>query len=863
MRKAQKDRILSLASEYYEALNQIEEYYKQQNFEMCEELLAVCQEGAIAIGKQLEKEQEKEEERGVSRIVPLLEDFCEALFCFSNLLESANAAEVDQKLQRLRTRWQEVQRWIEEDIKVVLEIVFLPYKATMWDSLESIYLAASEDPDCHAVVIPIPYYNRKSDSSLGDKHYEIAEFPPEIPCISYENYDFVQEFPDVIYIHNPYDGGNLVSSVDPYFYSKNLKQLCRRLVYVPYFSSSGGPNSFDYLLSAYFHVDHIVVQSSCFLPFFTAVDGEKKCLVTGSPKFDKIAQLKKSQVPVPSDWIEKISFKKSVILNTSVDDVLQGAVNFLHKLDYIFATFRDRADFCLIWRPHPLLGQTFQSMRTDFYLEFEKRKEQYRKEGWGIYDETPIPEYTLAIADRYIGGGVSSLSTMFGAQGKPVFILNFQIDSLPNQADYLGSLLSGRYDELEEKYIVTEGNQLFEKRGDDTYHFICRLSEESMKGYGRAVECGKKIYVIPLHNLEIAVIEENHEMRKIPLRPHHVIYRFFLDSIRIGEYIFLIPIEYPYLVRFDLRNEEIRYLEMERGFFGDYTVHDNIKNVAHCIYENYLIVASPVKSYFMAIDYETMEVESVLPGGVEHGGFSCIATDFDQARIWFLPSSGHFFGCWDPMRGDVKTFDYCVKEESVHSEKENFKVEDLSFFSLVVSPKGVLLASKDGQHFLLFDCETKKFHRWNPPFSLPSHPQSCYYSCPITGVLFRHISDEAGSRQLPGTIRYFSMPDRKLYALSEDLEGYKEIPIQFLSKELKEHCYGFARHAPWRRYGCYEDAFHTLPAFLDGTLPGSPFDSVKAIQDYQEIIENADGTCGQKTHEAVKNILMNQSKGGR
>ena len=82
MRKAQKDRILSLASEFYEALNQIEEYYKRQNFESCEELLAVCQEGAIAIGKQLEKAQEKEEERGVSRIVPLLEDFCEALFCF-------------------------------------------------------------------------------------------------------------------------------------------------------------------------------------------------------------------------------------------------------------------------------------------------------------------------------------------------------------------------------------------------------------------------------------------------------------------------------------------------------------------------------------------------------------------------------------------------------------------------------------------------------------------------------------------------------------------------------------------------------------------------------------------------------------
>jgi len=96
-----------------------------------------------------------------------------------------------------------------------------------------------------------------------------------------------------------------------------------------------------------------------------------------------------------------------------------------------------------------------------------------------------------------------------------------------------------------------------------------------------------------------------------------------------------------------------------------------------------------------------------------------------------------------------------------------------------------------------------------------------------------------------------------LTGCAQKLDGQKGANDDFYD------CYGFARHAPWRRYGCYEDAFHTLPAFLDGTLPGSPFDSVKSIQDYQEIIENADGTCGQKTHEAVKNILMNQSKGGR
>ena len=37
--------------------------------------------------------------------------------------------------------------------------VFLPYKASMWTSLESIWKAANRDPNCDNYVVPIPYYN--------------------------------------------------------------------------------------------------------------------------------------------------------------------------------------------------------------------------------------------------------------------------------------------------------------------------------------------------------------------------------------------------------------------------------------------------------------------------------------------------------------------------------------------------------------------------------------------------------------------------------------------------------------------------------------------------------------------------------
>ncbi len=54
-------------------------------------------------------------------------------------------------------------------IKIRKEIVFLPYKASMWDSLESVYLAAKEDEECDAYVIPVSYYNKLPGGRLWKK----------------------------------------------------------------------------------------------------------------------------------------------------------------------------------------------------------------------------------------------------------------------------------------------------------------------------------------------------------------------------------------------------------------------------------------------------------------------------------------------------------------------------------------------------------------------------------------------------------------------------------------------------------------------------------------------------------------------
>lgn len=107
-----------------------------------------------------------------------------------------------------------------KDMPERVEAVFLPYKASMWDSLESVWVAADEDESCDAYVIPIPYYDKNPDGSFKEMHYEAEEYPGYVPVTHYDEYDFQKHHPDMIFIHNPYDEYNHVTSVHPFLFTK-------------------------------------------------------------------------------------------------------------------------------------------------------------------------------------------------------------------------------------------------------------------------------------------------------------------------------------------------------------------------------------------------------------------------------------------------------------------------------------------------------------------------------------------------------------------------------------------------------------------------------------------------------------------
>ena len=446
MRKAQKKQAEDFVKLLSEAHGEIKAAIEKKNSSVARGLLADCQDGAIALGNLIEAA----EGEGFATI-SLLESYCEIVYHVHEELERGQAVSVSKIYKALRQSLYRIESSVKNDIKVRQEVVFLPYKASMWDSLESIWKAADEDEDCDAYVIPIPYYDKNPDGSFREMHYEGGEYPDYVPVVWYEDYDFEARRPDAIYIHNPYDDCNIVTSIHPFFYSKNLKKFTDKLVYVPYFilgeidpENKNALKDLEKfcLVPGVAYADKVIVQSENMrqayinvLTEFMAGQGrsrgywENKIDGSGSPKLEKILCTSKENLEIPKEWMKIIrkpdgSWKKIVFYNTTVTALLQYNEQYLMKMRDVFRTFyKSRDEVALLWRPHPLFMSTIESMRPELEETYREIVEKYRKDGWGIYDDTSDIERAVVINDAYYGDA-SSVVQMCQAKGKPIMIQN-------------------------------------------------------------------------------------------------------------------------------------------------------------------------------------------------------------------------------------------------------------------------------------------------------------------------------------------------------------------------------------------------------------------------------------------------------
>ncbi len=656
MRIAQKKQ----AEEFVELLGQAHEEIRnaieKKNISAAMSLLADCQDGAIALGDLIEN---AEGERAAT--IPLLESYCELVYGIHQSLgaemEGAAPVRADKTYKTLRQGHIRIVNSLTHDIKVRREVVFLPYKASMWDSLESVWKAADEDPECDAYVIPIPYYDKNPDGSFREQHYEGGQYPEYVPVVWYEDYDFEKRRPDMIFIHNPYDDCNIVTSVPPFFYSKNLKNFTDKLVYIPYFILGEiDPQNRQELESiekfclvpGVAYADEVIVQSEDMrqayinvLTEFMSGQGrsraywEKKILGLGSPKVDKVLSTRKEDLEIPEEWMEVIrrpdgSWKKIIFYNTTVTALLQYNEQYLEKMRDVFRVFyENRDEVALLWRPHPLFGATIESMRPELGETYRGIVESYRRDGWGIYDDTADMDRAVCLSDGYYGD-MSSVLQLYRNLNKGTLIQDPQILSVLNSQQYFPDIACTIY--WKENLYFSSGNyNAFYKIDMRTgiLKYVGKFERENLLSkhlFGMSKLFQDRILLSSV-NAEYIHIYDMAKQEDIVLNPNDKKRRgrMYADIIALNSKVYLIPATADDIIEVDFEKNsitkrlKIREILQEKGFSYRY-----LSASGGYIYKNKAYIAAEEKPYIIEIDFEKDNINALKLEGTDAGSMALI-----------------------------------------------------------------------------------------------------------------------------------------------------------------------------------------------------------------------------------------------
>lgn len=336
-------------------------------------------------------------------------------------------------------------------------VLFLPYKYSMWDSFESIFEAAKEDENCEAYVMPIPYYDKDQEGNLTEMHDESESYPDDVGIISWQDNQVDEIDPDVIFIHNPYDGNNRVTSIHPKYYTNKLVCKDRVVIYVPYYVSYTDDEGILISIGgAEFYADYVITQSEWYKKRFeqlvddykkkddeindliVSYDNGNKFLVLGNPKYDKIRSLNEYEYPLKDDWEEKLfdesdNKRFTILLDTTLEILLKQREKMLDKIVDIIAFFEKNDYLALIWRPHPLIKPTLRKMCPELIPTYVKLVDRCKNLNNCIFDDTNDMHTAIAWSDAFMGK-YGSMIELYRVTKKPTIMLevgektNFEIN---------------------------------------------------------------------------------------------------------------------------------------------------------------------------------------------------------------------------------------------------------------------------------------------------------------------------------------------------------------------------------------------------------------------------------------------------
>ncbi len=306
-------------------------------------------------------------------------------------------------------------------LKCRVKVAFLPYKAAMWTSLESVWQAACADPYCDAHVVPIPYYEKDRQGNLIKLSYEGKDFPPHVPVVHYSDYNIAQTHTDIAFIHNPFDYRNTVIQVDALYFSTTLRDFGISVAYIPYYLTYAEYDEFSmYRLPGHVNTWKVFAQSEQVRQRFLEIGHpSRRVAALGSPKLDRIVRLNREKVEMPAGWGEVVKGRKVFLWNTHLINIPQNTDTWLGYFRYYFSFFQNRNDVALLWRPHPLTEAAINTYCPGLMPTYQDFIREFKSHPNTILDTGSDYMPAFCHSDAYFGD-CSSLIIEYLLTGKPI-----------------------------------------------------------------------------------------------------------------------------------------------------------------------------------------------------------------------------------------------------------------------------------------------------------------------------------------------------------------------------------------------------------------------------------------------------------
>ncbi len=807
------------------------------------QILQECQKAAIDIGEIIENNIEKPEKN-----ILVLEEYCEKLYEFSlkpSLCEKS-IVELDNYIKKVLQN-------IEKEQEKIL-VVFFPYKASMWDSMESIWAAVKNDKRCECKVIPIPYYKLEQVSKEAKIAYEGTAFPEYVPITDYNKFSLEKMKPDIAYIHNPYDQFNYVTRVYADYYSGAIKQHVNKLIYVPYYVTGGSVSEHHKYLPVYENMDYMIAQSERFKEGFRFTPYYDKILPLGSPKFDRMINMSKGKLEIPEEWKNIIDGKIVLMLNTSINCFLSEEAVFFKKLWCIFKLFEEEKDIVLIWRPHPLLEATIKSMRIGLLGAFQELKQYFLSHCIGIYDQTPDISKTVIISDGYIGESASSVVSLFDIAGKPIFILdNYIWDEMSIEERRVLRFNDALYDEGKWWVVSLDYNGLFcvEDNKWDKIRFIGRPNDSNKWTCGHSMleKEGDDIFLCPYDAYRV---EAYNKIKQNFIDLSNKVNKSICAKMmfRYKESMFYLLTYENLILEYNIKtgkwfNYEGVYSQLKEGVTNKYSAYiwDAVCN------GKYIYIISADSNKLLRFSMVTKKAQAYRVGEMNES-FSGITRD---SEFIYLAES---------KTGNIKCYNEQMQFVSTYKMPDGFKVlhfggkgaMSMAHTKILDMEEWLITLPFNGNSMVKINKKTKKSYMLIPEFWEKTMYVSNGYRPWKRGVaVFAKKLDKKRvlvQRFLDGALAEVDIEND--FYLSYVAKMSEESFRQFMMRED-----GFEKTDENSNFVCKESALFSVKDFF-AIMKSNTYSQIRnhQIESLKTMTANLDGTCGQKVHEFMMRELL-------